>query len=645
MKMKTFMLAAVIISSKLQAQTDSAKQLNDVVITATRFPIKQSLTGKVLSVITQQELERNSGKTLTEVLNTQAGLIVNGSNNTMGTNQDVYLRGASAGKTLVLIDGIPVYDVAGISGAFDLNFISVDQVERVEILKGSQSTLYGSDAIAGVINIITKKGGDRMIGVSANLSGGSYGTFRGSVGINGTINKTNYNIQYTKVKSKGFSSAYDETGSNNFDKDGFDQNVVHANISQKITDKLSLRLTGQFSNYKADSDAGQFTDDADYTFTTNNLLAGFGADYKIGKSMLHLNYCYNKTERTYLDDSLSIPPSAYSYYSKGHYNGKSHFIELYSNLFVTKHIDVLIGTDYRQQSTDQDYLSLSYFSPPYNTALGDSAKAKQFGIYTSVVVKDIAGFNVELGGRYNNFNKYGDVFTFSFNPSYVINKKVKLFVNLASGFKAPSLYQVYSEYHNPYTELKPEKSLSFEGGVQYYKENVNLRAVYFIRNLKDNIEFFSEGPPNYNSYYINADKQKDKGFELEATVDFGKAKLNATYTNLDGVIETTNNNKDTSYFNLYRRPKQSINLNIGIGICKNWSLNTGIQSIGKRIEGGYMLTEMPAYYTWNLYSTYAVTKNIKVYVDLKNITDEKYFEVNGYNSRRFNFMAGVTLKL
>ena len=644
MKKKIFIAAAVLISSQLYAQKDSTKNLDEVVITATKFPIKQSLTGKVVTVINQQQLQRNSGKSLTEVLNTQAGIIVNGSSNVLGTNQDVYLRGASAGKTLIMLDGVPVYDASGISGAFDLNLISVDQVDRIEILKGSQSTLYGSDAIAGVINIISKKGGAKKINVTANLAAGSYNTFKGSVGLNGTVKNTSYNIQYTKLNSKGFSTAQDQTGTGNFDKDGIDENVFRASIIQKVNNKFSVRANTQFSNYKTDADAGQFKDDADYTIKNKNSLIGFGADYTIGKSTLHLNYNYNKVNRVYLDDSASR--GGFSYYSKGDYTGKSHFAELYSNIVVTKHIDVLVGADYRNQLSDQSYTSVSSYGPYSSPTLSvDSVKVNQFGAYASIVVKDLAGFNVELGGRYNNFNKYGDVFTFSFNPSFVIKNSIKIFGNISSGFKAPSLYQVYSEYRIPAGELKPENSLSFEGGIQYYKNNVNIRAVYFSRKIKDNIVFYSAGAPTYASYYINADKQKDKGLEIEASVDFGKVTLNANYVNLDGKIETKTGAKDTSFFNLYRRPRQTINLNVGIELLKNWNMNIGVQSISKRYEAVYASApvEMPAYYVWNLYSTYSITKNIKAFADFKNITDEKYSEVRGYNSRRFNFMAGVNL--
>lgn len=650
MKKTIFIGAAVLFSSHLVAQEnvsdqqeDSTKNLGELVVTATKFPIKQSLTGKVVSVINRQMLLRNPGKTVSEILNTQAGIIINGSSNVWGTNQDVYVRGAAAGKTLILLNGVPVYDASGISGAFDINLIDADQVDRIEILKGSQSTLYGSDAIAAVINIIPKEGGARKVNATANLSGGSYGTFKGSLGLNGTLNNSNYNIQFTRLKSNGFSTAEDQAGTGNFDKDGMNEQIVRAGLTQKINDRFSFRVNTQLAFYKTDADEGPFADDIDFVIKNKNVLAGISADLKLGKGILRFNYQYNYINRFYLNDSTV--KQGFSYYSEGGYTGRSHFAELYSSLAISKQVELLAGLDYRNHLTDQHYFSVSSFGPYSSPSLNsDSAGVNQVGAYVSLVAKNLAGFNLELGGRYNHFNKYGNVLTFSFNPSYVIKNYIKVFGNVSSGFKAPSLYQVFSEYRLPSGELNPEKSLSLEGGIQYAKDKVNLRAVYFSRNITNNIVFVNSNNPPYG-YYANADKQKDRGFEFEATVDFGRVTLQANYVNLDGKIETGSGAKDTSYFNLYRRPRQAINLNLGLSPLKNWDLNIGVQHLGKRFEPVYNNSpvELPAYVVWNLYSTYTINKHVKAFADLKNITDEKYSEVRGFNSRRFNVMAGINL--
>src|ERR1044071_6291835 len=158
MKKKIFVVAAMIIRSHLFAQQDTtSKTLDEVVLTANKYPKKQSETGKVVTVITRERLERSSGRTLEEVLNTVVGTTIVGANNNYGNTVRTSIRGSSDGNVLILVDGIPVNDPSVNKNYFDLNFFLIDQVERIEILKGGQSTLYGSDAVAGVINIITRK--------------------------------------------------------------------------------------------------------------------------------------------------------------------------------------------------------------------------------------------------------------------------------------------------------------------------------------------------------------------------------------------------------------------------------------------------------------------------------------------------------
>ncbi|HEV9036889.1 MAG TPA: TonB-dependent receptor plug domain-containing protein, partial [Puia sp.] len=280
--------------------TTNSRQLDEVVVTATKYPVKQSLTGKVLDVITRDQLDRNEGRPLTEILNEQAGVVIIGAQNTLGSEQDVFMQGGHSGTTLILIDGVPAYDPSGITTNFDLNLMNTDEIERVEILKGSQSTLYGSDAMAGVINIITKKGNGKPFNAALNTSFGSYNTFRGSAGVDGRIGSTAYNVQYTKLRSDGMSDAYDSSGKGNFDKDGFNEDVVMVNVNQQVSDVLQLRGNFQYSRYSHGLDAGGYTDDPNYNTGSRNTQAGIGADYKLGTAMLHFNYNYNTVTRNYL---------------------------------------------------------------------------------------------------------------------------------------------------------------------------------------------------------------------------------------------------------------------------------------------------------------------------------------------------------
>ena len=262
---KFFVVTALFISSQLTAQTDSSRTLNPVVITANKIPQKQSSTGKVVSVITKEQIEKSSGRTVAQLLNEQAGLTINGALNVQGSNQTVYMRGASSGRTLILLDGIPVNDPTLINNEFDLNLISLNNVERIEVCRGAQSTLYGSDAVAGVVNIITLKNDvTKPFNTKATISGGNYGTFRGNVQVYGKAGKLDYTTRYGKLTSKGFSAAYDSTGSKGFDNDKYNSDVASAALQYAATENLSFRSFAQYSRYNKDLDAGVFADEKDF---------------------------------------------------------------------------------------------------------------------------------------------------------------------------------------------------------------------------------------------------------------------------------------------------------------------------------------------------------------------------------------------
>ena len=638
MKKKIFIAAAVIISSHLYAQDSSKNTLDEVVFTATKTPVKQSQTGKVVSVISQEMLQRSAGKTLTEILNYQAGMYVNGANNALGTNQDNYLRGSASGNTLILLDGIPVGDPSQINNSFDLNNINPAQIERIEILKGAQSTLWGSDAVAGVINIITKKGGADKISPNASISYGSYNTFKGSLGINGKLNKLTYNLTYNHTDSKGFSSANDTTGIKNFDKDGFNQNNFQANLGYQLTSKLAVTAMSNYGKYKAGIDAGAFADDKDFTITNKSVINSVGLVYKGAKSTINFVNTLINAERLLNDDSASI--GGFAKYARGVYKGNSFVSEVFGNFNIASKLSLVGGVQRIAQNTDQSYFSISSYGI-YKTSLAkDIAKTTNYAAYASLLLINVKGFNVEAGIRLNNHSIYGNNVTYSFNPSYNIDENTRAFVNISSAYKVPSLYQLYSEYGNK--DLQPEKSNNYEIGFQSLTNNKrnSLRVVGFKRDIRQLIIFYTN-PTTYASKYINRDKQHDYGFELENSTAIGQT---GSWVNNFTYVDGEGENNNVKVKNFFRRPNFTFNSLLTIHPVKAVTLMPSFRFVGSRLKGTYDAgpASMPQYYTLDFYAAYNFTKRFRAFINLRNITDQKYFDIVGYNSRMSNFTVGIS---
>lgn len=633
-------VAAVIFSSTLSAQQDSVKILDEAVVTANKFEQKQSTTGKVITVITKEQLDKSAGKTLSQILNDQAGLVVNGALNNLGNIQTVFTRGASTGRTLILIDGVPMYDPTMIYNEGDLNLFSINEIERIEICKGAQSTLYGSDAVAGVINIITiKKDINKAFNVKATSSYGNKNTSRNNVQFFGKVKKLTYTARFAKLNTNGFSSAYDSTRIKNYDNDKYDGKNTDASVQYQLLPTLSIRSFVQYTDYRADIDAAIFADDKDYRIHNTTFSTGAGANFKKGIVAIAANYQYRELDRKYLNDSLHHPGS--TKFERNNYWGRTQYAELYGNVKATDWLTVLAGADYRWGNMNQRYFSLSSFGP-FSSQFNDTA-IHQTSIYGSVFLSFLnKKLNLEGGIRYNDHSKYGNNTTYTFNPSWSITNHFRVFGSVASAFKAPSLFQLYDASSGTPT-LQPEKSTNYEGGLQFLHEKVNARVVYFHRDIKNGIDF-----DYVNFVYFNFIKQEVDGVELELKwVPVPKLDINLNNTLIVGQEQTQSrkNFHDTTYNYLLRRPKYTANVSIGYQFCKQFYASVNSKYVSERHDvGGYQKDDvlLKSYYILGAYAEYKVKDNLKLFADAQNITDKRFFDIRGYNAIPFLINGGIT---
>ncbi len=638
MSKKITLLAALFTGSFAFGQKDTlhGKMLDEVVVTANKTEQKQSTTGKVVTVITKEQIERSTGKTVAQVLNEQAGITINGAFNNLGGVQTIFMRGGAAGRTLVLMDGIPVNDPSQINNDFDLNFFSITDVERIEICKGAQSTLYGSDAIAGVINIITtKKDVKTPFNAKATLTGGSFGTYKANLQLYGKAGKFDYTTRYAKLKTDGFSAAYDSTGTKNFDKDGYNGDVASAAVRYQASSQLLLKAFTQYSQYRADIDASAFTDKTNYFIKNRNFTTGAGFVLKEKAMSLTGNYQFSRMYRNY-DDNASIGAPVFS---MNDYDAVTHYAELYTSIKLGSGFTLLGGGDYRYGSMNNQYRSVSSFGP-FNSSFNDTSM-NQKSLYTSV---NYAGkqFVFELGGRLNEHSRYGTNYTYTINPAFIVDEHFRIFGSIATGFKAPSLYQLYSSSGN--VDLKAEKATNYEVGMQHTYGKFSDRLIFFYRNINNGIDYNSVTFKYFN--YVN---QQTRGLEYE--VSFQPAKdltLTGNYTFITAQETTQSriNFKDTVYNYSLRRPTHNINITAGYLFSKGFYASVSGKYVSSRNDvGAYKKADvlLDDYFILGAYAEYKPTDFMKFFIDVQNLTGRKFYDLRGYNSIPVMFTAGITI--
>ena len=619
--------------------TDTTGTLDDVVVTATKFEQKLVQAGKAVTLISRRQIEAHPGHSLGQLLQDVAGIGLAGANNNMGSEQVLYMRGANVGRASILIDGVPVSDPSLINAEFDLNQIAPQQIERIEILRGAQSTLYGSSAIAGVINIITRKGNGKVLSGNALLSFGSRNTLRSQVQLLGAVNKWDYAASYGYDRTNGFSAAWDSTKSGDFENDGFYRHTAMARLGYKAGKFITLNGFTQFSSYRASIDAGAFQDERDHLLRNQGHLAGLQANFRKNKWKGRAAYRFQEVRRGYRNDSLHQP--SFTLFMDDAYYGRNHYAEAYGSVALNENFELLLGVDYQKQAAHSGLLSISSFGP-FESSFTPPPMDLLAGYATALM--NFGRLSLEAGARMNRHSVYGPNLTYSLNPALRLGDYTKWFGSISTGFKAPSLYQLYSSSGRE--DLAPEKAFTAETGLHHHNGKVLLRQTIFYRNTKDGLDF------DYNHFlYFNFLQQKGWGLESEWQWAISSAwNLRGNYTFLN-FEETTQSREDFSpktYTYLLRRPRHQGSASLTYQPREKWLIRLSGRWVGQRWDvGSYMGADqsLKAYSVYDVHLGYQASRRVKWFADMMNATNSVYHDVRGFSTMPRSVFAGIKVAL
>ena len=625
-------------------KTDSAGfyNLSDVVISATRTNTSTIELANSISVIDSSEIANSNNSSVFDLLKNQYGLSFTQQGG-YGTLSNVYLRGANTGQTLILIDGVEYNLPSDPSGVFDFSSLPSDNIEKIEVLRGPQSTIYGSDALAGVINIITKKGSGKPK-YSAMIEGGTYNSYKGLTGLNGSYYKLNYSLTLSKTKSDGFSAASKKYG--NKEKDGFDLLNFSSLIGYKISDNAEVNLIARYGNSEADYDqfGGPGGDDPSYIFGQKELSVRGEGKVKLNnnKWIQKFGASFFKNVRKYSFDTSA----ASIYYSHSKYDGRKYKLDWQNDLNLVKNNTanflLTAGTEFELEETTSEYYAFTYFRPPDIISVFPKKSANTIGGFSEGQLSLDNSFFGTLGIRYDHHNKFGSSFTYRIAPAYIIwATGTKFKATIGTGFKSPSLFYLFDpSYGNP--DLSPEKSFGWDAGIEQYfwSEGFSIGATYFSNRFTDMFGFDA-----ITFKTININKAETNGVEI-----FAKAKpltglelkANYTYTNaLDKSPGSADYDKK-----LVRRPTDKAGLYISYTFMDKFNLNTEVIYVGKREDinfSTYSRIEMKDYTLINLAAHYNVLDFLRLNLRLDNLFDTDYEEVFGYATPGRSFYGGIRL--
>jgi len=630
-----------LIASAEETTAEEVKEMPPVVVSATKMETPVREVASSVTIISEEDIDQKQKTMVHDVLRGTPGLDIVRSGGP-GGQTSAFLRGAASKHTLVLIDGIEMNDPSSPQRFFNFANLPVDNIERIEILRGPQSTLYGSDAIGGVINIITKKGeGDPDFYLSGEY--GSFYTFREKAGVSGSTDLFNYSLNVSHTETDGISSANEKNG--NDEEDGYENTSISTRLGLTPVENMEFDFILRYSDAKADLD--EF-DSMTYLFSDDpNSVQDTEEIYLRGQAKLFLldglweqalGVSYSENERDGRNDIDVDHPDDWSRQS---FEGELLKFDWQHNLFLHETNTLTLGVE----TEEEKFKSHTIFTSMWGTTdtMIPEKSARTTGYYIQDQIKLWDSFFTTLGVRLDDHEEFGSEVTYRIASAYLFKDTgTKVKATYGMGFKAPSLYELFAPADPLWgpignADLDPEKSKGWDAGIEQElcDGRILLGATYFENRIEDLIQFEMDPLTWMYIGYMNVEEAETKGVELSASIrpcDGLVVRGNYTYTDTE--------DKDTGK-QLLRRPKDKIGVDVNYQFRENGNVNLGIVYVGKRLEYGDKM--MGGYAVVNLAASYDINENLQLFGRVENLLDRDYEETDGYGTPGFSVFGGLKL--
>jgi vitamin B12 transporter len=585
---------------------DATGQTEAITVTATGLFTRVENTGQAVTVIGRDEIEAVQGADITRVLARAPGVSFS-RNGPQGGFTGVRLRGGEAEQLLVLIDGIRVADPASPSGGFDFGTLTTGTVGKIDLLRGSNSTIWGSDAIAGVVDISTRG----RSGLAGSAEYGARDTLSASA--TGGLSEDAYfaGLSASYFRTDGFSSAAAGT-----EPDGFEQFTLGGSVFVDLTEQLELFANTRYAKSDIDIDgfpAPNFTlGDTAETQETEQLSGALGLAYYGQDLTLRASYALADTSRDNFDPAVGSDPLFTS-------DGNSQNLSLRGEYRLIGGLTLAFGgnREWSEYRTDSD--------------AGEDATITGAYLQAGWV---LGGLAAHLGARVDDHDRFGSATSFGGDVSYRLGGGWRLRASVGEGFKAPTLYQLYSLYGN--LDLQPEQSTSADFGVEHGVRGSDFHAALTLfRRDSENLIGFD----NATFTYANIARARAQGVEAELGVDLAPSlRLAGVYS----LVDTENRATDNE---LARRPRHSATLFADWQTPLGLVIGGDLRLVGDSFDNAANTVRIEGYEVFDLRASYPFGDSVELFGRVENVFDEEYQTAAGYGSPGRGAFLGVRAQM